>query len=307
MSNFSVIVPSPINGAMLTSSTVPAHATTGPDPDPALWSAGTAYVVNDRATYLATNSIYVRVVAGTTAGTPNVDTVNWVYVGATNRWRMFDESSDSKTVANEQIIAVVTTPAATYVDSLVVFGCDADLVEVTIAGTSYAAAQGFAKRLVRNWTEFFFARVENARKDFVFTKLPLIFSSSITLTIKRPNQIASCSNVVIGRATVIGTTHYGAVVGINDYSIKSTDSFGNTSLIVRPYSKRMSLPVTVLKENVDGVQRFLADYRAKPLVFVGAENDYSALLVYGFYKSFEVVIAYFTHSKLSLDVEGLIK
>ena len=72
MSNFSVIVPSPIKGTMLTSSTVPAHATTGPDPDPALWVAGTAYLVNDRVTYLATNSIYVRVVAGTTAGTPAV-------------------------------------------------------------------------------------------------------------------------------------------------------------------------------------------------------------------------------------------
>ena len=307
MSAFSVVVPSPIAANTLTSSTVHAHAQTGPDSDPPLWAAGTNYAANARVTLLATNSIYQRVIAGTTAPAPNTDTANWIYVGATNRWRMFDESSDSKTVANDQIVTVITPPPATYVDTLVVFGCDADSVDVAVGGTSYVAAQGFAKRLVRNWTEYFFARVENARKDFVFTGLPLIFGLPITLTINRPNQIASCSNVVIGKASIIGTTHYGAVVGINDYSIKNTDGFGNTSLIVRPYSKRMSLPVTVLKENVDSVQRFLADYRAKPLVFVGADNDYSALLVYGFYKSFEVVIAYFTHSKLSIDVEGLIK
>lgn len=307
MSELSIIVPSPISVGMLTSSTVPAQATTGPDPDPALWAAATAYAVGVRVTYLATNSIYQRVVAGTTAGTPNVDTPNWVYVGATNRWRMFDESSDSKTTANDSIITVITSPANAFVDSLSIFGADADTIRVSIAGTAYDVSQGFAKRLVRNWTEYFFARVENIRKDFVFKDLPLIFSMPITITITRTGQVASCSNVVIGRSTVIGATHYGAIVGINDYSIKQTDAFGNASLIVRPYSKRMSIEVTVLRENVDTVQRFLADYRARPLVFVGADNEYSALQVYGFYKSFEVVIAYFTHSKLSLDVEGLLK
>lgn len=66
---------------ILTSSNIPE------DEYPA-WVSGTSYTALDKVIY--NHKIYQRVVTGSGATTPDLDQVNWLDSGYTNRYRMFD-------------------------------------------------------------------------------------------------------------------------------------------------------------------------------------------------------------------------
>lgn len=300
-SDFSLIRPVAVTDAVLTSSTVAEPAVTT-DPDPAVWSAATAYTVGNRAYRAATHKIYERLIAGTTATAPEADTTNWIEVGPTNRWKMFDSANESQTTKADSIV-VVLTPGV-LADSLAFTNLNADTLRVQVAGTSYDVTETLVTRVVTGWWDFFFEPFVQQR-DVVFTGLPLLSTNVITITITKTGSTAKCGSCVLGLSKVIGGVEYGASIGIIDYSRKVTDAFGNTTVVERPYSKRMNVSLWIAASKVDEVQRLLADYRATPLVFVGAGNLYGALIVYGYYRSFDIVIAYPQNAKCNLEIEGL--
>ena len=55
---------------------------------------------------------------------------------------------------------------------------------------------------------------------------------------------------------------------------------------------------------VDEIVNLLAEYRATPIVYIGSDA-YASTIVYGFYKDFTVVIAYYLKSICNLEIEGL--
>lgn len=299
--DFSLLRPVAIAAAMLTSSTVAEPAVTT-DPDPAAWAAATAYVAGDRAHRTTTHKIYQRVISGTTATIPESDTTNWVEVGPTNRWKMFDRANESQTTKADSIV-VVLTPGV-LADSLAFENLDADTVRVEIAGTSYDETVTLKTRVVTNWYEYFFEPF-TYKTAVVFSGLPLLTTNVITITITKTGGTAKCGSCVLGLSKRIGGTQYGASAGIIDYSRKSTDAFGNTTVVERAYSKRINVSLWLPNAKVDEILRLLADYRATPVVWVGAGNLYGALIVYGYYRSFDIVIAYPNFSKCNLEIEGL--
>jgi hypothetical protein len=289
-----------INTAKLVSNV--AEPAVGAGADPAAWNAATAYLEGDRASRLSLHKIYQRVVAGTTATAPESDAVNWVEVGPTNRWKMFDASVESQTEAAESIV-VVLTPGV-LADQLALLNLDANSVRVQVAGTTYDQTIDLKSRVVRNWFDYFFEPFVYTT-EVVFTGLPLRMGNVITITISKPASTAKVGACVLGLSKVIGGAEFGASAGITDYSIKEADAFGNTTVVERAYSKRMNVSLRVAASKVDEVHRLLADYRARPLVWVGAGNLYGALIVYGYFRSFQIVIAYPTESICALEIEGL--
>ena len=290
-----------ITDAILTSSTVAEPAVTT-DADPAAWNAATAYTAGDRAHRTSTHKIYQRVISGTTATAPESDTTNWVEAGPTNKWKMFDQANESQTTKADSIV-VVLTPGQ-LADSITFENVDADSIRVQVAGTSYDETQELKSRVVSTWYEYFFKRFVY-KTTALFTGLPLLLGNVITITITKTGSTVKVGSCVLGVAERIGITEAGASAGIIDYSRKSTDTFGNTTVVERAYSKRMNVRLLIDNVNVDEVQRLLAEYRATPVVWIGTGNLYGALIVYGYYRSFEIVIAYPNHSLVNIEIEGL--
>jgi hypothetical protein len=299
--DFALLRPITITEAMFTSSTVAEPAVTT-DPDPAAWNAGTAYVVGDRVHRTTTHKIYQRLVNGTTATAPESDTTNWIEVGPTNKWKMFDQANESQTTKADSIV-VVLTPGV-FADTLVFDNVDAVSIRVQVAGTSYDQTATLRTRVLDNWWDYFFETF--IYKTYaVFTGLPMLLANVITITITKTGSTAKIGTCVLGRRKVIGGTSYGATAGIIDYSRKSTDQFGNTTVVERAYSKRTNVTLWVESGMVDEVHRLLAEYRATAVMWIGAGDLYGALVVYGYFRSFEIVIAYPNFSRCSLDLEGL--
>jgi hypothetical protein len=128
---------------------------------------------------------------------------------------------------------------------------------------------------------------------------------SISVTITAISGSAKLGACIIGLTKTLGDTQYGASVGIQDYSVKTRDSWGNYTILERAYNKRANFTVNVDNNGVDRLENILSGYRATPILYIGAD-DYGSTAVLGFYKDFSIAIGYFSYSVCTIEVEGLI-
>ena len=90
------------------------------------------------------------------------------------------------------------------------------------------------------------------------------------------------------------------------FDIKDTDTFGNTVFVERAYSRRMEPDVLIENTRLPYLVKKLESIRAKPTVWVGSEDaSYSPLVIFGFYKDYNITIPYPRNSMIKLTIEGL--
>lgn len=299
------IRPTAIVGAKLTSSTVP-------ETDYAAWNAATAYALGNRVVRTTTHRIYERVIAGTTATAPESDLVNWLDIGPTNRWAMFDEKMGTATTASDSMTIVL---APGRLNSLALLGVDASSVTVAlvVSGESvYSASLDLdSGNAVGNWYQYFYEPIYQQSEvlitnlvDAALMDVPAYGEGELTVTLTRTGGTVSCAMLVVGIVSDVGDTLYGAKVSIRDYSRKEADTFGNYTLVQRSYSKRMNADLLVRSEDVDQVVGNIARYRATNLVWIGS-SQYGSLVVYGFASDWSLILEGPVISKFSLEVEGM--
>jgi hypothetical protein len=294
-----LIRPTVITDAMLVSSNVPEN-------DYAAYAAGTTYALGDRVIVAADHRIYESLQASNTGHTPASSPTWWLDVSATNRWKMFDTIVGSQTA---QANSLTITIAPGIIDSIALLDLAATEIVITmtdpVEGVVYSETIDLIMAsYISNAWEYFFEPIITTDAT-VLMGLPAYGSAEIAVTINNPSGTAKIGTLIFGAAKNLGETRYDPKIGITDYSRKTTDDFGNTSITQRAYTKRMSCNLAVDNSAVDALQRTLAEYRATPVCWVGADLAFSSMIIYGFYKNFEITIPGPTVSDCSLEVEGL--
>jgi len=294
------IHPASIADAQLVSSSVP-------ETDYAAWAAGTAYSVGNRVIRTSTHRIYERLVAGTTATAPESDAVNWVDIGPTNRWAMFDKSVGTLTTVSTPL-TITLNPGQIFEGlALLDLDCESVTVTATVSGTTvYSAtlAPVLDTTPIIDWYSYFFESIAR-RRTVVLTDLPPYAGMQITIVIAASTGTVSCGTCVVGRVYDLGNTLYGAQVGIVDYSQKTTNAFGATTVTQRAYAKRMSARMALESSAMDRAVTRLSAVRAVPVVWIGSE-DIESTVIYGFYKDWGVDLALPSVYYCSITVEGLV-
>lgn len=295
-----LITPVIVTDSVLTTSTVP-------ETDYAAWNAGTAYVVGNRVIRTTTHSVYERLIAGTTATAPESDTTNWVFVSATNRWKMFDQKGGSQTVQATEI--KVTLLPGKVVNSIALLLLEATSVRVRmidpIDGVVYDETITLTStQNIVNWWRYFF---EPIARDLtvVLTNLPAYGTASIEVTVTNTTSDAKIGSCIVGVVQTIGEVQYGASVGIQDYSIKQRDGFGNINIVPRSYTDRARFTVRMPSNETDKAKRILTAVRTTPTLFSGSDL-FDSTVIYGFYKDFDIVFTSFPYSDCSIEIEGLV-
>lgn len=299
-----IIRPVSVSDASLTSSSVP-------ETDHAEWSAATTYGLGAFCIMASTHRIYKSVQAGNLNHDPaaEADPVNpvwWLDYGATNRWRMFDALVGQQTSAADSISFTVTPD--TPIDSVVLLNIAAASVQVTITDATEGVVYDETFSLVsdsgvQDWYSYFYEPIVR-RVDFSVGDLPRYLGAAVTITVTDIGATAAVGECVLGLARELGGMQYGARVGIRDYSVKDQDDFGNYTILERAFSKRASFSLWVESGLTSELQSILASYRATPAVYIGTDR-HAATMIYGFYKDFEIDIAYQAASLCSLEIEGL--
>lgn len=292
-----VVKPVTITEAMLVSSSVP-------EADYAAYSAGTDYAVGARVVYQ--HAVYESVQTPNVGHAPDVSPLYWANVGPTNRWQMFDQEVSTQT-SRAGDITVVLAPG--IVNSLALIGLEGASLSVTVRDGAggpvvFSHAQSLDGTVIVDWYQYFFEPSVQLG-EVALTNLPPYGAAQITVAITGAGTV-KCGGLIVGTCYTLGEMEYGASAGITDYSRKETSAAGVATLVKRKFSKRSSQRLWVDNGALNKVYRVLADLRATPCVWIGVDaTGYEPFTVFGFYRDFNIEVAYPVASYCSLDIEGL--
>lgn len=276
-----------------------------PENDAGEYSATATYGAGEVVISSTLHRKYESLVAGNT-GNALDDVSKWLDLGPTNRWAMFDTKNGTATTAASPIdIDVLVDGRA---DGLALLGLDATSVTVTMTAGAFGTVYNQTYDLlsdsgINNWYSYFTEEIVYA-SDLVLTDMPLYGDPTVSVTITNANGDASCGTFVIGQTRDLGGTVYGAKGGIQDYSRKETDDFGNYTLVERAFAKRNTYRVVCANAQVDAIFNLLATVRAVPVIWLGTD-DYAFTWTFGWARDWAVEIAYPTQSFLTIEIEGL--
>jgi hypothetical protein len=280
-----------------------------------LWVSGTTYGVNALVYYdaVGVHRTYQRIIAGAGTTTPNLDTANWADIGPNNKWAMFDNSNSTSSTGTSFLTTIVipdlfSTPipsTSITAVSIAMFGLVCGNVTITWYALDGVTIAGTSSIGVNCWTD------KIAGSNIVHA-IPLNpgYTTKITVSVSGSygsgSIVAKCATLVLGELIYIGDTMYNPTIGIVSYSVKQTDSYGNTTFVKRSNSKRMTAKLMLNNAQLSAVQGTLAQLEATPCVWLGTDtSNLSILNVFGFSRDFSFDVAYPTRTLCSLDIEGL--
>ena len=286
---------------ILTSSNIPE------DEYPA-WVSGTSYTALDKVIY--EHKIYERIVTGAGTTTPDLDQINWLDSGYTNRYRMFDNIISSVSSRTGGIEFTLTPNQV--INGIALLNVNASTVRVVMNDPIEGVVYDRTKELrsssdVTDYYSYFFAPLINLGDldTAIFLDLPNKPTATITVYVSSGVGLVEVGEVVYGVQSIVGRTNYGTAIGITSYSRKDTDEFGKVTVVKRKNSKYADYDIDIDNTNLAFVQRLFQDIDSVPCVFVG-NPEMEELIVYGFYKDFKATISFPTVSKCTLRVEGLV-
>ena len=295
-----VIAPTPVTDALLVSCTVP-------EADHAEWSSATAYSIGDRVMIAATHQTYEALTAHTNKP-PASNAADWLPLGATNRWRMFDEKVGTVTSATGSI-SVTLAPG--IVTGVALFGVTAATVTVTLTDTMDGVV--FSRTVdmqdysgITDWYAYFYEDVRR-RPSLIVEGLPSYRGAELTVTVSGgPAETVSIGSLVVGKLRKFADNILaGASAGIQDFSRKERDAFGNFQVVERAYADLVRWRLILQNNLIDAFRETLASLRATPAVYVGSDR-FSSTVIYGFFRDFDVTISYPDHAECAIEIEGLI-
>lgn len=273
--------PAPVTDATLVSSTLAEN-------DFAAWSAATAYAVGNRVIRATTHRIYERLIAGTTATTPEADLANWKLIGPTNRWAMFDPSLATASTGSTSISVAISGAAVGIVTGVVLLGVVGSQVQVFAGAT-----------LVR--TVAVPAPVSPSTSSTVMiTGLSINSASNTVITVT--GSALAIAHISVGAWVDLGET-LDCEVGITDFSTKSADG---SDIQRAGYSRKLRGTVSVLAADIIATRDRLESLRGGAVVFWSLDDTYEATRALGWLSDFSFSGVRPTgRAQYSISIEGL--
>ena len=304
MNTYPLIVVRPLT---ITDAMVSAPNTNVPETDYAVWSSATTYAMDARVILTSTHKIYQSLQASNLNKDPTTQPLWWVEVSPTNKWALFDSAVSTQTKQSTYIKYTVT-PGQT-VNAITALNLT-NATQIVITVTSASAGVIYSKTVdvspvpaSPSWWDWFFG-IKRAQTQCVLVDLPSYPDPTIRFELYGGSSLA-IGVLLIGQQRAFGAgIKYGAKVGIQDYSRKEKNDFGDTVLVQRAFARRADFELMVSADEVDSLQGFLSDVRAVPCLWIGS-TEYEATTVFGFYKTFDILISYPSQSDCSLQIEGL--
>lgn len=297
-----IIRPVVVTDAVLDSSNVPEN-------DYAEWNVATAYTVGNRVILLSTHRIYEAVGSSTGVNPATDDGTNWLNIGATNRWKAFDQKIGDPVTQVDSISYTLTDDNSTPT-GVALFGLKGVTATVTVTDSVEGVVYNQTNSLldsdeIFDWFSYFFEEITYVTTT-LFTGIPPYRGSTVSVTVTEDTgETAQLGQLVFGYVTDLGVTTYGTAISIQDFSRKETDAFGNFIVVERAFANLVDFDVRLPTQTAGRVRRILAEYRATPIVYVGNENSGFGTIVYGFYRNFDITLDTPSLSFAAIEVEGL--
>jgi hypothetical protein len=281
------------------------------------YNPATPYDLEDRVIVIDSDvhNIYESVFDGVNTGNdPQLDTQGdpenppafWQLVSTTNRWKMFDLSNSSQTSNADSIEVELLVNRRINAIGLLNISAESARVVMTDATAgvvfdeTYSLIESTGSPSYYSW---FFGRIVR-KTDLYIDGLPPYVNATINIYLNDTGNTVLCGTCLLGYAEDVGATLHGARIGIDDYSVKQQNDFGDTTILPRAFRRRGDFQILASNSDIDRINNTLASYRAQAILYIGT-TDFSCTFIYGFYESYDVVIEYTDHSLINITALGL--
>lgn len=283
--------------------------------DETAWDSGALY---DYAQEIR-DGHYIYAYAGTTgtntSDSPSVDSEKigkkWVQIRPTNYFAMIDGKTNTQTQNTDTI---TVTLACTNYDAVSLLGLDAtevvlELYDNITSAVVYTNTISLVNTMdIVDFSTYCFEEFNNAATIYD-DSIPLYTDAVLTITIKNLGVTAKCGRLVLGRTYFVADTGAGANLGLESYSGKETDIFGNTELYHSNSVNIDSYEIYVPTSKIPSLRRKIKEIDAVPVLFIMDEHQNSKLehlLTYGYWENFSIIIPESDISTASITIKGLL-
>lgn len=277
----------------------------------AAWAAATAYAAGDLVLRPTTHQVYRRVTPGTTAQLPEEDAtgVNWVRVGVTNRWAMFDMLVATPTVAAAPLVVRL---APGRISAAALIKASGGAVEFDLhEGETHIwnpDPQPLDTTPISSWEDYFFAGFA-VRSNLLRLDVPSYAAGVLTVTVQGSGSI-TLQKLVVGTAQLLGDTKKGPRIRSKAFSELKRDAYGELEDIVNPKSvEQVSQSMYAPKSIVLRAKAALDAAKFTPCVFAGLgheTDEYAELLtLLGVCIDNEVDLTQVTECEINAEIEGV--
>lgn len=299
-----IIEPIIITEAMLLASNVA-------ETDAPAWDAGASYTAGDSDANVPADRVVrghtvYQAVAASTGRDPLTDSAYWVRIGATNRWKVFDKLISDPALQDGDITYRLQPDR--LADAIAFFGLNAASIRVAVTdpvdGVIYDQTRSLVDSgAVFDWWSWFFEPVSYADQE-IFSGIPIYTGAQVDIGVTS-GGVTEVGQIVVGRAQELGETLVDTEIGIEDFSVKERDAFGNATIVERAYSDTTKFRFSFPTGDARRIRAILARVRATPAVYyAGDGTGQFGTTVYGFFQDFSIPLS--TNISFgSLEVEGL--
>lgn len=303
-----VITPITVTDTILTASNVT-------EDDYSEWASGTTYAAEDRVIVTGTtHKVYESVLGSNIGNDPTTDDGTWwLEISATNRWKAFDQKISDQ-VSNSGTITYSLVPSS-LVTGIGLLNLNAPQVQIEIYEAAspndkiYDTTQTLVDTTaIVNWFTFF---TEDLSSKFdteaLFIGIPGYAGHQIDVTIGDGSGTPKVGQIVSGRVDTLGWTSDGTTIGIEDFSTKDRDSFGNAIITERAFADETAFNVTIVTSDARRIKRILSNLRATPALYFADEDLISyGMTIYGFFQDFSIPLSTGNLSYATVEIEGLV-
>lgn len=301
------IDPITINDTTLISSSVPEN-------DATAWSSATTYALNALVIVPSTHEVYQSLANSNTnrnplseiQGDPANPPIWWLLIGKTNRYRMFDEVTNTQTSKADEI--TFTVGVAERFAALSLLNLDARQVIVTVEASGlevYNRTFDLINSAAESTYYAYFFEPLNFATELTVLDLPNFANSEITVQILNTGFTARCGLCVIGRQDELGISNYGITVDLIDFSTVRRAFDGSVIYNKRSSSKLMNVNFYVPTDLCSVTLKKCDDLRGRPVLYLGDESRGSTY-VYGIASRTREAINFATESLFEMTIDGFI-
>lgn len=273
--------------------------------DPAAYNPATSYSTGNQVTDPATALIYESRVNTNVGNTPATSPTQWLKIGSTNRMAMFDQRVSSRTTNANTIVQTFALGVAA--DSLIFKRLVAQSVTVQITDPVDGAQDPVTINLVSDggiddYWEYCFSPVL-LDTGALFLDLPPYVNATITVTIDNTGGTAECGLCHVGMSFGAGASEWGLEKGIDDYSIKDTNQYGDAALVEGEYSEVMNFVVHVDRNYSSAFEQLLTSQRAQLAMYIGSDL-FADTAVYGWPDTWRRIFKHLPRDVYTVSLKG---
>ena len=283
----------------------------------------TTYAAGDVCYSATSHRCYESLVAGNLGNPlpvlPETETANWIDVGPTNKYAMFDLSRNTQTVYASPLTVIITP--GQRVNTLGLAGLVGNQVQISATsvlggGTVYPNALSESQtgifnmntRTVNNGYDYCFAPFFTLPSMAIFD-LPAFSDIIITVVITSDAGNAKCGSLVVGTYIYLGEEQYGATNDGLNFSSVTRDAFGNATLIPRRTLPKTDQKLLIDSSLVNKAKEARVLLNATPALWTGIDDNtsdwFDMLTVLGIYTQFQIGAVIASQAEINLSLEEI--